>query len=261
MPHPLVDIVIPTFNQLAFASACYANLVRHTSHPYTVTFTDDCSTETGLKDWLLSLHLLGKVGVNINPVRLGFAANCNKGVRMTRGPLICLLNQDTQPQKGWLDAMCEAIYSDEKIGIVGAKMIFPREKPDGLGGTIQHLGVARKKGGVPFHPFRGDPVDIPQAVQPRRVNAVTAACMLVKRECWDELGGFDETYRMGNFEDVDFNWRARDAGWEVFMEPKAVLLHYEHGSGEQYVKEGHDQNRLTLLRRWHHLESDEHLYE
>jgi len=256
----LVDIVIPTFNQLHFIKKCYTALARNTKHPYRVYFSDDRSDDDALKDWLLSIQLLGRAGVFINPKRLGFAANCNSAVARTNAPLICLLNQDTEPQKGWLSAMCAALELDDTIGIVGAKMLFPPGKPD-LAGKIQHLGVARKKGGVPYHKYRESPADIPQAVVKRYVNAVTAACMLVKRECWDQLGGFDEEFAMGNFEDIDFNWRARDAGWKIVMEPKAVLLHYEHGSGENYVREGHDQNRARLLRKWHHLESDEHLFD
>ena len=256
---PCVDVIISTYNAGHFLKACFESLRAHTKWPCNVIITDDCSDEPELLGYLKELALSGQAAVLINQARLGFAANNACAVEKTRERFFCLLNQDTMPQAWWLTRMMEVMLSDEKIGIVGAKLLFPAGKAE-TAGTIQHVGVGRDVYSAPYHPYKARPADFPPANALREVNAVTGACMLVRRECWNELGGFDQRYAMGQFEDVDFCWRARNKGWKIFVQPEATVFHYEHGCGEEFVQEGHDKNRALLLKEWAHLGSDENLF-
>jgi GT2 family glycosyltransferase len=179
---------------------------------------------------------------------------------MVHGSYICLLNSDIEVTATWLSPMMKRMLSDDRVGIVGAKLLFPHSKGDGLGLTIQHIGVARWQDGGPYHPFRGSPASIPQAVVSHEVNAVTGACMLIRRECWRDLHGFDRQFEFAQFEDVDLCWRARDKGWKIWLEAGALAYHFEHGSGENYVLMKHDSNRARLQVRWAHLRSDDTLF-
>lgn len=258
MPHRGVDIVIASFNQPGQLLRCVDDVTSHTKAPHRIYVADDHSDCPHMEE---TLNLLEREHTNLrvirNPVRLGFAANNNQAVRFTSGKMFMLLNQDCYMQDGFLEEMTRWITADSGIGIVGAKLLFPAEKGE-LAGKIQHIGVARYANSAPYHRYREQDPRIPEALVYRYVNAVTGACMLVSRDLWNTLGGFDERYAMGQFEDIDFCWRARYLlGTKILVTPNAVGFHFEHGAGEQYIREGHDRNRVLLLSMWSHLGGDE----
>ena len=254
-----VDIIVSVYNARAFVVKCWQALEKNTKYPHKVYFADDFSTDKTLVEFMADLHSQEKATLLRSPRNLGFAGINNWAVKQTKGEFFCLLNSDTEAQEGWLEAMMEAMLMYKRVGVVGAKLLFP-EGAKHISGTIQHAGVGRDRNGQPYHPYRERPADFLPANVLREVNAVTGACFLVRRECWDELGGFDERYSMGQFEDVDFCWRARKKGWRILVQPKAVLYHYEHGSGEQFVERSHDKNRDILLRTWRGMAPDEFLF-
>jgi GT2 family glycosyltransferase len=257
-----VDIIISTYNASEFMKRCFTSLTHATVWPYKLVITDDNSPEYELRRYLQELKDAGQAEVYLHGVRRGFAGNNNWAVSRTYSPYFLLLNEDTEPQYLWLTHMMNTMRSDDKIGVVGARLLFSEHKNGhAVAGTIQHVGVARYPDGAPYHPFRGLKADYPPANVLREVNAVTGACMLVRRKCWDDVGGFDPNYSFGQFEDVSFCWHAREKGWRIFVQPRAVLFHYEHGSGVKEVQIGHDKNRELLLAEWGHLGSDEYLFK
>lgn len=259
--HEDVTIVIPTFNQGNFITQCVRSLRRHTEPGYKLILSDDASEDGGARDVLTALHLAGGAQVLTSPVRRGFVRNCNAAAAAVTTDRMCLLNQDTEACAGWLTAMEDAMNDDDKVGIVGAKLLFPRKKGKDYAGKIQHAGVARDRAGAPYHIMQMQEADTPAANVRRNVNAVTGACMLIRMDCWREVGGFSEEFQWGQFEDVDTCWTARKLGWKIVYEPKSVLWHYEHGCGDKYVHEGHDANRIYLLNKWLELGSDEDLFQ
>ena len=257
-----VDIIISTYNASEFMRRCFESLKRSTKWPYNLVITDDDSSEQGLRSYLQELKDAGQATVYLHAIRRGFAGNNTWAVERTKSPYFVLLNEDTEPQYLWLTHMMNLMRSDDKIGVVGAKLLYSAHKNgSAVAGTIQHVGIARYPDSAPYHPFRGLKADYGPANVVREVNAVTGACMLVRRACWKDIGGFDLDYAFGQFEDVDFGWRAREKGWRIFVQPKAVLFHYEHGCGVKEVQIGHDKNRERLLAQWGHLGSDEYLFE
>ena len=253
-----VDVVIASFNQPGQLLRCVDDLTTHTKYPHRIFVADDNSDHPQMQG---TLEILEREHGNLRVIRSthrrGFAANNNNAVQFTSAKNILFLNQDCYLQQGAVEEMVRWLSPRKGIGVVGAKLIFPAEK-EGLSGKIQHIGVARYADAAPYHRYREEDARIPEAQMYRWVNAVTGACMMVTRELWDLLAGLDQTYSMGQFEDVDFCFRARYyLGYRVLVTPKAVGFHYEHGAGEQYVREGHDKNRSILLSRWGHLGSDE----
>ena len=256
-----IVLVIPTYNKPALLKKCLAAIRRNTRGDYRVIIADDNSPDQDMQTYLGQLRAKGKVTVIANGSGTrGFPHNCNWAVKQTDEPLICLVNQDVEVTSGWLTAF-KAEMRDSTVGIVGCLLLYPDTKGYGRQGLVQHAGVARNALGQPVHVFRLAARDDPR-VQVRRdwINAVTFALALIRRETWDEVGGLDERYVGGQFEDISFNWTAREKGWKVVYTPKAVAYHYEHGSGEEYCRETSAANMERFIQYWGRMPSDEYLF-
>lgn len=257
-----IPIVIPVYNHVEHIRRCVSTLPGATWLPHVIYVADDCSTDTDTKHYLDAVAGAG----NIQLLRLGnrksYAQVNNWAVeQLPESEYFCLMNSDIEPTEGWLTAMMMNMEYDQQVGLVGARLIYPdtKEKPWTL--SVQHAGVARTPEGYPTHVFRGRKMNDAAVCKRRSINAVTAACMLVRKKAWDQLGGFDERFIGGSFEDVDLCWRAREAGWRIIYEPDAVLFHYEHGSGEEWSEKFSARNCQTLRDKWKGIKGDEYLFE
>ena len=151
------------------------------------------------------------------------------------------LNNDTIPLGGWLQGLVEEVKAHPDVAVVGSKLLYPND-------TIQHAGVVFSRAfGTPYHLYSGFPVDALVVNRRREFQVVTAACMLVRREVFEAVGGFDEGYRNG-FEDVDLCLKIREQGGRVVYQPKSVLYHLE---SQTPGRKDHDaENGRRLLGRW-----------
>lgn len=169
----------------------------------------------------------------------------NAGVAATDGEFVLLLNNDTIPKAGFLKAML-AQMADPKVGIVGAKLLFPNR-------TIQHIGVVFRNDGVPYHLGynKKDDGTFEPAMRTDEYPAVTFACALIRRSLWDDIGGLDPAYFF-NYEDTDFCLQAVEKGWKIISSHEAVVLHLEGQSGESRKTEKHSLNRNLKVfgARW-----------
>ena len=151
-----------------------------------------------------------------------FSHSVNEGVRVARGELVVLLNDDTEViEPRWLDRMV-AVAQDPSVGAVGAKLLFDD-------GTIQHVGIVHDDEWLPVHAHRvaaDDASHFGAKIVDVDYLAVTAACVLVPRSLYVELGGFSEELPMA-FNDVDFCHKVVAAGRSVVCTPFATLYHYE----------------------------------
>jgi GT2 family glycosyltransferase/glycosyltransferase involved in cell wall biosynthesis/Flp pilus assembly protein TadD len=233
------SIIIPVCNNMDLTKQCLESLAEVTTGPtYEVIVVDNGSTD-GTAQLLQTLG--GDVQVVRNPDNFGFAKACNQGAAVARGKYLVFLNNDTIPQRGWLSAMVEEAETHAETGIVGSKLLF-------LDRTIQHAGVVFDRDSLmPYHCYKGFESDHPAVNRRREFGAVTAACMLVRREIFHAVGGFDEEYRNG-FEDVDLCLKVRDKGWKVVYQPSSLLFHLE---GKTPGRKQHDQqNADRFFERW-----------
>ncbi|MEA3224256.1 MAG: glycosyltransferase, partial [Thermodesulfobacteriota bacterium] len=232
------SIIIPAFNQAEYTKQCLEALIENTPDDlYEMIIVDNGSTD-GTKEFLKCLE--GDVKIITNKENLGFAKACNQGVEVASSRYLVFLNNDTLPQKGWLEELIKVADGNEDIAIVGSKLLFPD-------GTIQHAGVVIAESRLGYHIYRGRPGDFPPANKPRDFQVVTAACMLIEKDIFFDVGSFDESYVNG-CEDIDLCFKARELGKRVFYCPRSVLTHFE---GKTEGREDRmDHNRKLLLERW-----------
>ena len=177
----------------------------------------------------------------------GFARAANEGVRMARGEWALLLNPDTAVPEGFLDqleALCRTLdHDDPRVGVVGLALRHADGSPQGSCGPMPTL--ARTLGGL-FLPRRLRKCRPVAADDRVPVDWVTGCGMLIRRDCWADLGGFDEAFFL-YYEDADFCRRAVAAGWSVWFEPALWLTHFKPLHTRQVPPEMRLMTRHALL--------------
>ena len=245
MTRPVASVIIPLFNNVSLTEACLRAVIDATpDHLYDVVLVDNGSTDgTGA----LLDALDGDVTIIRNRKNLGFAAACNQGADVAKGEYLVFLNNDTEPQPGWLEPLVGTADAHPQAGAVGSKLLFP----DGL---LQHAGVIIVDDQVRAvlegrHRWYRMAADHPEANVAGAVQAVTAASMLVRAGAFAQVGGFDEGYWNGN-EDVDLCLKLAAAGWSVLYQPASCVVHHESVSGpERWTKV--NENVARLRQRWY----------
>jgi GT2 family glycosyltransferase/glycosyltransferase involved in cell wall biosynthesis len=173
-----------------------------------------------------SLAVLGTLGNQItlieSPANLGFAGGCNLGVSHSQGDIVAFLNNDARPGPTWVSAALERFGDRDDVGAVASRVL------DWDGKKVDYQGAGLTWYGMGYRPLTGN------AVSKKKQNAHavlfgTGAAMFVRRNVFDDLGGFDENFFMF-FEDVDFGWRLNLAGYSFIYEPLSVAFHRYHGS-------------------------------
>ncbi|HMK56237.1 MAG TPA: glycosyltransferase [Dissulfurispiraceae bacterium] len=243
MEYQKVSIIILNWNKLYYTQNCIASIEQHTSYPaYEIILFDNGSTEP---DTDAFLSAIGHQVIR-SPQNLGFAKGNNRAAEAAEGDLILFLNNDTVVHDKWLDAMVNMIEAYPKCGIVGSKLLYPDN-------TIQHVGVAFDHKGNCVHPFKRYPADFREVLIPGEREAVTGACLLMRREIFRAVGGFDEGYLHGS-EDIDLCLKVRKLGLTVMYCPDSVVTHYEQISlkdqGSRYKKRTTRRNRKLFMSRW-----------
>ncbi len=260
-PAGVVDVVVPVYGQADLVQRCVASVLK-TEPGVHLVVVDDCSPGGEIAALFETWKNHPQITLAHTPANAGFIGTCRLGAALGQAPYILFLNSDTEAlEPGWLEKL---VPTDDQVAIAGVKLLYPPDLPGPLAGTLQHVGVARNAEGVPYHPFLGWPADTPQANQPHDVNAVTGACLLVRRAVWEALGGWDDGFGKGVYEDVDLCWRARQKGYRVLYQPAVCLYHRESASkapdGRHTLNQHVQENLQRLQTKWSGLGSDEDLF-
>lgn len=222
---PRVTVIIPTRNGLSHLKACVESLLEITDYPnLEIIIMDNQSDDVATLQYLELLDISKSSRVIQYDFPFNYSAINNHAVRLSTGELICLLNNDTEIiHSDWLKEMVAHLLRPG-VGIVGAKLYYSD-------GTIQHAGDAVGPGGCADHLHSGLSGNAPgygmRAICAQELSAVTAACMLTRRDVWQEVGGLDEVNLAVAFNDVDYCLRVREAGYRVIWTPHAELYHHE----------------------------------
>ena len=248
-PAPRVSIIVPTRDG-RLLQRCIDSLLDFTMYPnFDVVVVDNSSRTYPTLSWLEGHD--DRLTVLRDERPFNYAAINNYAVARTSGDVVCLLNDDTEVISGeWLTEMVSQLFQPG-VGAVGAKLYYDD-------GRIQHAGVVLGIGGVAGHAHRmTDRVSMGyfgNLQLAHRMSAVTAACIVVRREAWDQVGGLDEENLPIAFNDVDFCLRLREAGWEIVWTPHAELLHHEsisRGPDNQGPRaEAFAREVLYMEKRW-----------
>ena len=244
--HPLVSIVIPVHDKYRYTYHCLAALQHHRSdYPFEVIVVDDCSSdETGYE-----LSRFGNLRLIRNRENEGFVGSCNRGAAPARGEYLVLLNNDTQVQPGWLNALIKTFQSFPDAGLVGSRLIYPDGRQQEAGAIIFRDGSAWNYGHL------DDPYK-PKYSYLREPDYVSGASLAIRRELFEKLGGFDAHFAPAYYEDVDLAFRVRSAGYRVFYQPLSRVVHFEGASAgidetePSGMKRFQAINRQKLLARW-----------
>jgi len=231
----VVSIVIPMYRSAGFLQPLLVSLERSDPLSYETIFVSDGDGQHDLPRKLIVL-----------PRNCGFAAAVNTGARFAAGRFLCLLNADIQVRQDWLSPMVELMESAPDVAAVGNRNLDRHGHIDSVGsefshrtGHFEHLLLGKKD------------VAGPERDTVAERDMITAACLLVRRSVWEEVGGLDEAYRIAYFEDSDFCMRLREAGYRILYCPDSVVVHHKNHSGvggHRFYK----GNMRRFHRRWVH---------
>ncbi|MCU7497217.1 MAG: glycosyltransferase, partial [Ignavibacteria bacterium] len=247
-----VSIVIPVFNKVELTKKCLESLYENTPEEldFEVIIVDNASTD-GTRQYLgFAQQCFSSLTYITNSENAGFAKANNLGISRSRGKYIVCLNNDTEPQPGWLEALVQIAENDKSVAAVGSKLLFPN-------GTIQHAGVivAQKLNPdvedekfMPTHIHYGLSGDLPEAGFAKTYQVLTAASLLIRKDAFLQVGGFDEQYWNG-YEDVDLCFKLSSKGWKLVYQPESIVIHHESQSGPERFSKNKENVRL-LLSRW-----------
>ncbi|NLW48833.1 MAG: glycosyltransferase family 2 protein, partial [Firmicutes bacterium] len=216
----VVSIIIPFFNHIVDTKRCLKSIfesgIANGAYKYKIILVDDFSSDK--YDFIEEQKLL-PINLFLNEENLGFAKTCNNGAKEANGKYLIFLNNDTIALNGWLEQLLTVFENNSDVGVVGSKLLYPDN-------SIQHAGVAFNDDNMPFHIYQHFPSSFPGVNQLREFQAVTGACLMIERELFNYLGGFDEDYLNG-LEDIDLCLRVRKAGKKICYNPLSCLYHLE----------------------------------
>ncbi|MDR2123383.1 MAG: glycosyltransferase [Desulfovibrio sp.] len=239
---PQVSVVIPVFNGWEMTRDCLNSLRGHTAGAdYEVVVADNGSgdaTATELEP--LGRALFGERFRLLRfPENRNFGPACNAGARAAAAPLLFFLNNDTLLTPGWLPPLVQALNDDSSLGGVGPLLLYP-------GDTVQHLGISFALRTV-AHLYSRFPADHPAVRRRRKLQALTAAALLLPKKVFFDAGAFYEEYRNG-YEDVDLCLQIRyRLGFSLSCIPESAVVHLESRSAGR--RDGEDANSALLTRR------------
>ena len=248
---PLISIVIPSCDHVDELKTCIDSIQKKsTYHNYEIIIAENNSREERTFDYYDSLS------ENNNNIRVvtwkggfNYSAINNYAVReAANGEYILLLNNDTEViTPSWIEEMLMYVQRQD-VGAAGAKLCYPDD-------TIQHAGVILGKGGIAGHAYqwekRSEVGYMGRLSYAQDMTAVTAACMMVRRDVWDEVGGMDEEFTVA-FNDVDLCMKIRRAGHLIVWTPFAELYHYEslsRGKDDTPEKQARFDSEVEMFRR------------
>ena len=252
---PLVSIIVLNRDGLHHLQRLFASLKTAVFYDnYELIVFDNGSTD-GSVDFVKSQDL----GKNTVVIECGenksFSAANNEAARAAKGSYLLFLNNDIEVTDCWLDEMLKVSLGYENVGAVGAKLVYPkgiRGINEGKDDLIQHRGIVFQRDSFQGRPFIR-PVNLgngeqawPDDGEAREIAAVTAAALLISREAFERVGGFDEQYVYG-YEDVDLCLKLQKSGCHNYCTPRAMMFHHEFGSQKN------DDNQAIVARRTNNI--------
>jgi GT2 family glycosyltransferase len=254
---PLVSVIIPTRDQLPLLNGLIDSFLSKTSYlNYELLIVDNNSAEPAACAYLDGIERLNSAQLRVlrYPHPFNYSAINNSAAAQARGEYLILLNNDTAVlHDNWIEALLNHAQRPE-VGIVGTKLHYPD-------GRIQHGGVVLGLRGPADHPFIGQPMDADGYMHRLRVDqnytAVTAACLMIRKSVFEEVGGFDEQDFKVSYNDVDLCLKVQQAGYLTVWTPYARLMHVGSVSQTKVDKTAQDakQKRFqgeqsAMYRKW-----------
>ncbi|SDG41758.1 glycosyltransferase [Desulfosporosinus hippei] len=249
---PLVSIIIPVFNQWQYTYSCLKAILENTSQiKYEIIIADDLSSDNTKE---ISSYVENFLHIR-NEQNLGFLLNCNHASQYAKGQYILFLNNDTNVQNNWLKPLVELIQTDDKIGMVGSKLVYADGKLQEAGGIIWKDASGWNYGHL-------DDPERPEYNYVKEVDYISGASIMIRTQLWKEIGGFDETFAPAYYEDSDLAFEVRKRGYKVLYQPKSVVVHFEGISNGTDTSNGQKAyqliNQKKFYEKWKDILEREH---
>ncbi|MFC1631394.1 glycosyltransferase family 2 protein [Candidatus Omnitrophota bacterium] len=217
---PSVSVVIPNYNGARTIGDCLSSVLALDYTNFEIVLVDDASTDESLA---IVRSSFPDIKIIENSKNLGFVRAVNRGIRVSGGEIVVLLNMDTVVRGDWLKQLVKGLISDREIAIVGSKILDADQR------TIQHAGGMLNNNAVAVHLGRGE-ADSGQYDCLREVDYVCGASIGFRRKLLREIGYLDEGFSPLYYEDTDLAFRAKRRGYRVVYVPESVLSHHENYS-------------------------------
>jgi len=243
---PQVSIVIPVYNNLKLSHACLKSIFQNTDGGnYEIIVVDNGSTD-GTPEYLKQMPR-GEVIPIFEKRNTGFVEACHLGAQASRGEYLLFLNNDTEVRPGWLTALLQLAESTPDCGAVGSKLVYPDGRLQEAGGIIFADGNGWNYG-------RGmDPRDA-RFNFVREVDYCSGAALMVRKDLWTRIGGFDRQYAPAYYEDSDLCFAIRKLGYKVYYQPPSVVIHHEGQTAGRDLHSGFKRyqeiNRAKFVAKW-----------
>ncbi len=237
----MISIIIPFRDKSELLQKCVESILQKTSYDdYEVLLIDNGSVEKKILEYLETLKSNPKILIRKYGKPFNFSAINNYAAMQAKGELLLFLNNDTEViSENWLEEMLKC-FKDEKVGAVGAKLLYPN-------GKIQHIGVEIHPENGPVHTARMQEESSVDFASPRECVAVTGACLMTKKRLFLEVGGFDEENLPIAYNDVDYCFKLRKLGHKIICTPNAKLFHHESASRGLDIK-----NSYKVIETFNH---------
>ncbi len=219
-----ISIIIPFKDKAELLQSCIESILQKTTYQdYEIILIDNESAEKSTLEYLETLKNNFKISIHKYDKLFNFSAINNFAAKKAGGEYLLFLNNDTEVvSENWLEEMLK-LFEDEKVGAVGAKLLYPN-------GKIQHIGVEIHPEHGPVHTARMQEEDSVDFASPRECLAVTGACLMTRKRLFLETGGFDEENLPIAYNDIDYCFKLRKLGYEIICTPFAKLFHHESAS-------------------------------
>lgn len=253
---PLVSLLIPTRNNIKILKSCLNGVLEKTDYPnYEIVLIDNNSDDPQTIEYLQSFADLNHVKVIRDRNPFNFSAINNRATNIAKGSLLAFLNDDIDPiNSDWLSEMVSEALQPQ-TGAVGAMLYYPSNRVQHAGVVLGIAGPAEKNG-VAGHAFknfpRGHSGQMNRMCLRQNYSAVTAACLVVRRKVFEEVGGFNERDLPISFNDVDLCLRILEAGYQNLWTPFAELYHHEsasRGTANTAAKRRQENLEITYMRK------------
>lgn len=233
------SIIIPTYNGLNLLRRCVEHIRAYTDIPYELIVVDN-----GSKDGTAEYCVRERIFLISLPSNIGFPAACNLGMKAALGGSLLLLNNDVFVSPRWLSNMRTALYSREEVGIVGPVTNYASGAQQVKVGYNDMEGYLRE----------ADCRNHSDPSRWREIKRIVGLCYLFKREVMDTIGLLDESFSPGHYEDDDYCYRARAAGYKLLLAGDVLVHHEGSASFRSRYPGGYqdllERNRRRFVEKW-----------
>lgn len=247
-------LIIVSYNKRPYTELCLRGQLACEPAPDQFVVVDNGSTDGSLEMLEQVQQEARGLGMDFrviaNSGNVGACTARNQGLEVAMGDYVAFMDNDVAVRhRAWLGGLVSVLEAAPENGIVGPKLVYPFAPYN-----IECAGAAISRGGRVQYRGRGCAIDEPEWNVPAEVQCLISACWLMKREIVERVGNLDEVFNPAQFEDFDFCYRSRQAGWRVLYEPAVEMYHFENvttdGSPDVKFRYVTMKNWVEFKRRW-----------